>query len=66
MGFFVTLSMVLGDLLMIFLYLFFFFLDRISLITKDEAKESSVTSEEAEKVSFFLMNNYLYRVLTVE
>lgn len=29
----------------------FFFLDRISLITKDEAEGSSVTSEEAEKVS---------------
>lgn len=28
-----------------------FFLDRISLITKDEAEGSSVTSEEAEKVS---------------
>lgn len=40
----------LGSLLMIFLYLFFF-LDRISLITKDEAEGSSVTSEEAEKVS---------------
>lgn len=37
---------------MIFLYLVFF-LDRISLITKDEAEGSSVTSEEAEKVSFF-------------
>lgn len=39
----------LGSRLMIFLYLFF--LDRISLITKDEAEGSSVTSEEAEKVS---------------
>lgn len=38
---------------MMFLYLVFFFLDRISLITKDEAEGSSVTSEEAEKVSFF-------------
>lgn len=37
---------------MIFLYLLFF-LDRISLITKDEAEGSLVTSEEAEKVSFF-------------
>lgn len=37
---------------MIFLYVLFFS-DRISLITKDETEESSVTSEEAEKVTFF-------------
>lgn len=49
---FLTLSAFLGSLLMIFLYLLFF-LDRISLITKDEAEGSLVTSEEAEKVSFF-------------
>lgn len=48
---FLTLSAFLGSLLMIFLYLIF--LDRISLITKDEAEGSLVTSEEAEKVSFF-------------
>lgn len=33
------------------IFISFFFLDRISLITKDEAEGSSVTSEEAEKVS---------------
>lgn len=38
---------------MIFLCLWVFFSDRISLITKDEAEESLVTGEEAEKVSFF-------------
>lgn len=39
---------------MIFLWFFFLFSsDRISLITKDEAEESSVTGEEAEKVQFF-------------
>lgn len=38
--------------------LYLIFLDRISLITKDEAEGSSVTSEEAEKVSFF--NEHLF------
>lgn len=50
------LSLVLGSFLMMLLYLIF--LDRISLITKDEAEGSSVTSEEAEKVSFF--NEHLF------
>lgn len=49
---FLTLTAFLGSLLMIFLYVLFFS-DRISLITKDETEESSVTSEEAEKVTFF-------------
>lgn len=35
----------------ILIFFYFYFLDRISLITKDEAEGSSVTSEEAEKVS---------------
>lgn len=39
-------------------FISFIFLDRISLITKDEAEGSSVTSEEAEKVSFF--NEHLF------